>query len=232
VLLAGEMSDDRENFDVDALAAEPVESAEPAPPPVLEPPTPPPSVGEPAPPIAALDPQTLAIVQALSGVQNANLAAILQQLVDSQQQAMLGIVESAKPVRRSRDDWEFENKSVYNPQGELHHPRPQLKADFFWAVIDENDPTKAPAPLYPIERETCTFEECTLLNQIEPGHYTIIRNDDEPTPMVVYPKRDLATGQIRQMFLAFKKTLYERQTRNNLPPLRKVVQQALAATGA
>ncbi|HYE86870.1 MAG TPA: hypothetical protein VEA16_10980 [Vicinamibacterales bacterium] len=157
-----------------------------------------------------------------------DMTALAQLLATAIQQGTAGAIEQTKPKVHSREEYEFEKKSAFNPEGELHRPRPGLKVPMFWGVLAEED-NKPPIPLYEIESAQTTYDEQILLNQIGPSRGEIEINDGTRQPYEVYVQTDRVTKQPTKLVIGLPKALYEKQNRNQLPPLKRLAKELSAA---
>lgn len=104
--------------------------------------------------------------------------------------------------------------SPYNPRGDRDHPRPPLKCAFFLGP-------------YPLERDTLTLQEITLMNQLEPGNYEITKADGQVVTFLVIPRFLMDGRTLERLTIGFP--CADNEQRQNFPPfaqmLREVVEQ-------
>jgi hypothetical protein len=117
--------------------------------------------------------------------------------------------------------------SEQNPFGELKHPSPSLKCDFWWGVID--DKTKNPKRSgYEIDPSVLTVWERMALNLLQPGTFTIKRLDKVEMPLAVGAEYSDA-GVLRHMVIAFPQNVVgkgsDKGVRNMVPDLTEIVRQ-------
>jgi hypothetical protein len=155
-----------------------------------------------------------------------DLTALAQIIAQAIKDGNVAAIEQTKPRVLSREDYEFENKSAFNPEGELTRPRPGLKVPMFWGVLSdkENDP---PIPLYEIESVQTTYDEQVLLNQLTEQRGVMEMNDGTKQPFEVYVQRDRVSKQPMKLVIGFPKEQFEKAHRNQLPPLRKLAKELI-----
>lgn len=208
--LAAEMAAMDDDYDPDAEAP----TADPAVRPVVE-----------ATPVAA-DPAVMPPIPP-----GFDMAQFAQLLASAIQQGTAGAIEQTKPKRHSREDAEFEGKSVFNPAGELADPRPGLTVPTYWGVLREGDEASLPPiPLYEIEAQQATYDEQVALNALKPGRGEIEFNDGTRRPYEVHMPEDRITKQPTKCVIAFPKEVYEKQLRNSVPPLKRLARELAAAS--
>lgn len=118
-------------------------------------------------PQASLENIMLMLVDALRGVASGQANA---------QQVAAAALESA--ARQQQPDNKFAPLiSVFNPQGDLQYPKPDLKCKMYL-------PWEA-------EKESLTWEEIELLNLLQAGEYTVKRNDGTKIMITVKIVRNL-----------------------------------------
>ena len=140
------------------------------------------------------------------------------------QQGTAGAIEATKPRVVSREDHEYENKSAFNPEGELKRPRPGLRCEMFWGVLAE-DESKPPIPLYEIEAEQTTYDEQVLLNQVREQRGIFEMNDGSKQPFEVYEQKDRLTKQTLKLIIAFPKVQFEKANRNQVPGVKRLAKE-------
>ena len=177
--------------------------------------------------VPVASPEPVAVMPTIPpGVDMAAFAQILAAAIRDGQTAAL---EANKPKRSSRDDAEYEAKSVYNPAGELVNPRPGLAVPTFWAVLREGDEASLPPiPLYEIEAQQTTLEEQEALNALVPGRGDLEFNDGTRRPYEIYMPVDRVTKQPTKLLIAFPKEVYEKNNRSGVPPLKRLARDLAA----
>jgi hypothetical protein len=142
------------------------------------------------------------------------------------QQGTAGAIEATKPRVVSREDHEYENKSAFNPEGELKRPRPGLRCEMFWGVLSDDD-TKPPIPLYEIESAQTTYDEQILLNQVREQRGEMEMNDGTRVPVEVYEQKDRLTKKTQKLVIAFPKVQFEKAQRNQVPGVKKLAKELI-----
>ncbi len=119
----------------------------------------------PMPDLSSLDPAVAAIMGAILLSQQQMMSAFSNTLERLVQGQSAGSQAAAQALKRAQqpDNTHAPAISVYNPQGDLEHPKPMLKC-----------PMLLP---WEADRDSLTFEEIELLNLLEPGEFTIRRID-------------------------------------------------------
>lgn len=103
------------------------------------------------------------------------------------------------------------DKSVYNPEGERDHPRPDLKCRMTWLGTT-------------LEKNTLSRTEIDLLNQVERvGTYVFRRTDNALETMHVTGERD-ANGQWLKLAFVFDA---RGDKKHNLPPMTTILKAIL-----
>lgn len=101
--------------------------------------------------------------------------------------------------------------SVFNPQGERDHPKPELKCRMFWVG-------------FPLEKDALTPTEIALLNQVEEvGKFSFTRTDGSPDTMVIEGERD-ANGDWAKLEFIFPA---RGDKKNNLPSMVSMLREVL-----
>ena len=158
-----------------------------------------------------------------------DMVAFAQILANAIRDGQSAALDAAKPKRSSRDDAEFEHKSVFNPEGELNSPRPGLAVPTFWAVLREGDDASLPPiPLYEIEPQQTTKEEQMALNALVPGRGDLEFNDGTRRPYEIYMPVDRITKQPTKLLIAFPRDVYEKNNRSGVPPLKRLARDLAA----
>lgn len=98
----------------------------------------------------------------------------------------------------------------------------------YWAVINEEDESKPPVPLYEMDYGTMTYDELMALSAFQPGKYLIELNDGKTEPLVCYQKKDIVSGQVISLMVALRKHCFAKDRRNMVPNLRRLAQQVTA----
>lgn len=155
-----------------------------------------------------------------------DMASLIAALTQAMTQSQVAAIEQTKPRVLSREEYEFENKSAFNPEGELARPRPGLKVPMFWGVLAEKD-SDPPIPLYEIESAQTTYDEQVLLNQLDESRGQLEMNDGSRKPYEVYVQRDRLTKQPTKLVIGLPKEQYEKANRNALPPLKRLAKDLI-----
>ena len=104
--------------------------------------------------------------------------------------------------------------SPFNPLGDRNHPRPRLKCAFFLGP-------------YPLEPETLSVKELTLMNKLEPGQYEVTKADGQMVIFIVIPRYHMDGRTLDKITIGFP--CADSEQRQNYPPfgqmLREVVDQ-------
>lgn len=150
---------------------------------------------------------TLAQILARQTDLTEQLATVYQREGDKTREALEGFVKQWKPQENRRSP----EVSVYNPLGERDHPRPQLKCQMM------NGP-------YPIERDTLTWEEIDLLNQLEPGVFSVQRTDGSYMRLTITGERD-ANDTLTKLTIRYP--MANEEDNKHVPRLVPMLQQIL-----
>lgn len=134
-------------------------------------------VGAPELPMSGLD-APAAVPATMENVMTM-LVAALQKIAEGQTNSQKAATEALDmAARQTQPDNKFGPAiSDFNPQGDLHYPRPKLRCPMFL-------PWEA-------EAESLTFEEIELLNLLEDGEYLVRRNDGVKVKIIVKVKMNL-----------------------------------------
>lgn len=106
-------------------------------------------------PVTITGDQLLALVQDLVRQNQATTEALAKAIPTAMGDAL------AEANQRARQWWkeeEFPGISVFNPKGDLHHPKPVLNRDVLWLG-------------FPLQEEQQTAGEIRLLNRLRPGDF-------------------------------------------------------------
>jgi hypothetical protein len=88
------------------------------------------------------------------------------------------MLERERITREMPENKQAPGVSVYSyPEGDLKHPKPDLKCAMFWAG-------------YELTLETLKPTEVDLLNRLEPGEYRVTKTDGTAIPFRVAAKRN------------------------------------------
>lgn len=157
-------------------------------------------------PVALPDNASMAdIVRALVGA----LQSIASGQQDARSAAQQALDMSAK--MQQPDNRNAPRISVFNPQGDLYFPRPALKCKMFipWQA----------------EAESLTFEEIELLNLLEPGEFSIARNDGKKVNVIIRAAMN-DNGRMDRLLLN-SETAFNNDNHWMMPPLTVLLRQIL-----
>lgn len=146
------------------------------------------------------------------------------------QEGTAAAIEQTKPRVHSREDYEYAHVSVFNPRGDLHHPRPGLRIPMFFGALDEQDPQKPPIRVYEITPEQCTYDEQVLLNQLQPYSGSMELNDGTKVPIEIHTPTDRVSGQATMLVIGMPKQMYEKSHRLQVPSLKRLARMVIEAT--
>lgn len=171
-----------------------------------------------------LSPEMLQAIAAISGMQTAQLADVLKQVVQSQAQATADVVKSAKSrmPESYRGDFPYPGISVFSPTGE---PLPALKCPMFLGVWDHV--ANKHEPVFPIIADDtggATMDERRLLNALEQGAFEVERRDEVRGTVRVVMDRD-ADGTPTRLTIAVPKNWLEKGEHRALPSLKALARQ-------
>lgn len=150
-----------------------------------------------------------------------DLVAALQALKGTDEETLKKQAElqaQAIAALNPRENRQSPEVSVFNPEGDITAPRPELKCRMTWLGTH-------------LDKTTLKKEEIQLLNAVERvGEYTFQRTDDTPEKLTVTGEKD-ANGQWQRLQFVFDA---RGDKKHNLPSmtaiLRTIVtQQELAA---
>ena len=106
--------------------------------------------------------------------------------------------------------------SVFNPDGDVAHPKPDLKCKFYWVGYD-------------MRPETLTRQEIELLNRLTPGEYRVTKSDGVGIPFRVEGKKsdkldDQGVSQLESISIWFS---CKNEARHNHMSMVSYLQQVL-----
>jgi len=212
VLLDGELSENRDEYDPTEAPSKPAARKLPKAP----------APAEPTAPI------TLTVADLKALVESAVTAAVGAQAAQSASISE-AIGEGLKAVRQpihENTDADNPRISAYNPYGEKDHPRPGLKCPMFWGVTNAKKEILA-TPLEFLEKN-CTAREQVALNLLEPTHGLVKGSDRRDIRVSVVPdKIDDVTGHVQRLLIVVPYAILEKgsQALNNMPPIEEMVRQ-------
>jgi hypothetical protein len=200
--LEQEMSDDRENF-------EPVELSRPGK-----------SVAVMAPPAMEAQDEPVAA--------QPDFATLVKALAEALSGSTAAAITATKEPKRINADHEYHRKSVFNEEGDLARPKPLLECPTLWAILDEEDPSRPPAPyIDAVPPDVSRVFEIEAANQLQPVSTTLELNDGQKVAFVVYVKRENGQpdGRPLRKLLGLPKKCYGKDLRNSVPNLRAIARQ-------
>jgi hypothetical protein len=203
--LAGELGDDVDVTEDEALAAETLIPVAPV---VTPPPAAPASFT-----MTAADLQNM-VTAAVSAAQSGN--AELAQAVTK------GIADAREPIPENKIGPAI---SDANPLGERDHPRPGLKCDIAFGVQDRQ--TKVVQDTITIEAADLTAQEQIALNTLTPMQAVIKRLDGVPFKVSIVPTTDPVTDQVSKLTIVVPTEITGKGSlvKNMLPGPLSIVQQ-------
>jgi len=152
-------------------------------------------------------------------------AAMVAALAEAIKSGTTGAILETKEKPRSRDEADFERRSHYNLVGDKDRPRPALACPTYYAVLNEDDPSREPTPYVQLNPSTMTYDELVAVNGLPEGAATVEMNDGSREPFAVYVKRDPVSKTPVRTLLALRKRCYEKDRRNMVPNLRQMARQ-------
>jgi hypothetical protein len=106
-----------------------------------------------------------------------------------------------------------EEKSVFNPQGERDHPRPDVEGDIYWAGAQ-------------LRREQLTWEEIDLINRLQPGEFWFSGNDEGRLLLRIMNLEPAGSNKRRLNIIL--PGLSDPNTRSNYPSMKRILQDILS----
>ena len=170
-------------------------------------------------PVAVMAPEQIA---AIAQIVAATLAAMPQNS-DVGEQISRALRDNRQPIPENTDA-SYHARSHYHPGG-IDVPRPMLAVPTFLGLWDLE--TGKAIPRYPIEEGLSTDAEIEALNKVQPGSYTIARNDGSEVLARVVDVKD-AQDHVRHRVIAFPPQQFEKEHRNALPSIASIAAQMVA----
>lgn len=188
-------------------------------------PAPPAYQPEPAPVVAAPAPPAAATIDVASLVQM--LAAAMQQSGQSTAQAIRdGLADATAMARAPIPENEVPlDRGVY---GNPHGPRTKLRCPMYLGVYNEHGKS---TPAFEIFQDVCTEQERVLLNQLQRGDYTVMRNDEREAICKVVEEKD-SLGQTTRLVIAVPNTWLSKEEQAQMPSQLRLLRQLTAPAEA
>jgi len=199
--LAGEMGEDIDATEEEAMDAEQIVPAAPV-------------AAIPMAPISLTFEQLQTLLASSQGKQDQS--GLVEALADS-------IARSREPIPENKFAPEV---SVFNPLGERDHPRPGLKCEMFLGTQDAK--TKQVNRTYPFMAGDVTAAEQIALNTLTATEPTAIELlDGSAIKVSVYTELDPVSDALRRLTIVVPQSVIQKgsQIKNMLPPITNLVEQ-------
>mgnify|MGYP001603702920 CR=1 FL=1 len=112
---------------------------------------------------------------------------------------------------RPKENMYYPGISAMNPEGELKHPRAELKCKMTWVG-------------HKLSKEALTHAEIDLLNKVQPGHYRVTKSDGSTIPFDVDAVID-REGRLERM--AFRFPCKNTEDRHSHMPMTSYLREAM-----
>lgn len=139
---------------------------------------------------------------------------------------------TAEALRQSRakipENETHPDISAFNPDGERDHPRPGLQCAMFLGQYDEDDQV---TPAFAIDDDRCTKQEQILFNQVQPGIFSVKRNDGKTGRVIVQGRKD-ANGTLNRLVIAVPHGWLGKDQQAQMPSQVSMAEQLIAGAAA
>lgn len=133
--------------------------------------------------------------------------------VDQRQAADLHAYAMRKALRPEEPSPQI---SVYNPLGDVDHPRPKPKCAYWLRSFPICDPG---------DYATVTYTELELLDQIRPGVYPVTKSDGSVVKLAVIAEYDSSGTKLTKVILDLP--IGDEEQKSNWPPLVQLLTEAI-----